>query len=52
MVKKRDIQIKDIRLSDLDRIIIQEKGEQFYAEKKFSKSRQWMDTVEDEWRRE
>jgi hypothetical protein len=29
----------DLRLADIDRIVIQEKGEQFFAEKNFSKSR-------------
>ena len=36
----------------MDRIIIQEKGEQYYADKKFSKSRQWSDQVSDEVLRE
>lgn len=36
----------------MDRIIIQEKGEQYYADKKFSKSRQWHDQVSDEVLRE
>lgn len=48
----KKIQTKDIRITDLERIVIQEKGEQFYHEKKFSKSRQWLDLVQDEFRRE
>jgi hypothetical protein len=42
----------DLRLADIDRIVIQEKGEQFFAEKNFSKSRQWLEQVQDEHRRE
>jgi hypothetical protein len=41
-----------MRLIDMDRIIVQEKGEQYYDEKRYSKSRQWLEQVEDEYRRE
>jgi hypothetical protein len=44
MVKKNEVS-SELRFADIDRIVIQEKGEQFYAEKKFSKSRQWLEQV-------
>jgi len=34
---------KDMTFQDMERIIIQEKGEQFYNEKKISKMRYWQD---------
>ena len=36
----------------MERLIVQEKGEQFYAEKKSFKERLWREQVEDEQRRE
>lgn len=41
-----------MRFAELDRLIIQEKGEHFYADREKNKSRQWLDTVEDEFRRD
>jgi len=45
--KKRQLQLKDIRLTETDRIIIQEKGEVYYKEQKAKRTRQWIDLVED-----
>ena len=44
--------VKDMRWAEIERIIIQEQGEKFYNEKMNSKTREWMDLVEDESRRE
>ena len=41
-----------MRWAEIERIIIQEQGEKFYNEKMNSKTREWMDLVEDESRRE
>ena len=49
---KQKLQLKDVKISDMERIIIQEKGEKFFADKNASKSRQWLERVEDEKRRE
>jgi hypothetical protein len=51
-LQKKSQITSDLRLADIERIVIQEKGEQFYAEKNFSKSRQWLEQVQDEHRRE
>jgi hypothetical protein len=50
--RKKRMQTRDMRFAELDRLIIQEKGEHFYADREKNKSRQWLDTVEDEFRRD
>lgn len=49
---KRKLQGKEFRIADTERIIIQEKGEKVFADKKATKSRLWLEQVEDELRRE
>jgi len=39
--KKREHMTKEMRFADLSRIIVQEKGEQYYEEKRYSKMRLW-----------
>lgn len=52
ILRKKDAQMREFRFQELDRLIIQERGEQYYAEKKITKSKQWLEQVEDEYRRE
>lgn len=49
---KKALQSRDLRINEMERLIVQEKGEQFYAEKKAFKERLWREQVEDEQRRE
>ena len=51
LLKKR-LQLRDVKISDMERIIVQEKGEKWFADKTASKSRQWLERVEDEFRRD
>ena len=49
---KRKLQGRETRIADTERIIIQEKGEKVFADKKATKSRLWLEQVEDELHRE